>query len=254
MRNDEIKNRLEEVAGRKSQKKNDVDDDSSYSETKKLKTHLMNLVYNHRAQVNSLECIVAALSGGELDYDIANELRNYVASSENVFLRGKNIINFLNHGEVKPNATNKLETYGRWYSDDYSLKRNDEDTYEFILPPLTSQYKLERRANEGRAIHQLVLYLIDEYVKNGNELELFYDATIEFYHYIDSDMPEISVPDPDNIDIKIVIDALHGFIIESDNLLHMDLAHYGIICSKSYTKIVIKRGKIQQQKTKYFES
>ena len=250
MYSEKIQKKLEEATTRrKSRVKIDGDYDSSCEETKKLKTHLLNLIYNHRAQVNALERIVAELSGGELDDDTANELRNYVASSETIFLRGKKIVNFLEHGKLQPNAADKLATYGRWYSDDYCLTRKDEDTYELILPPLVSQYKLERRANEGRAIQQLVLYLIDEYVKNGNELELFYDATIEFYHYIDSDMPEISVPDPDNIDIKIVIDALHGFIIESDNLVHLDLAHYGVNSTKSYTKLVVKKGKNLPHKT-----
>ena len=249
MKSDEIKKKLEEAAVRRKSPKKKECDYEACSETKKLKTHLMNLIYNHRAQVNSLERIVSELSCGELDDNNANELRNYVASSENVFLRGKKIVNFLNHGKIQPGASAKLETYGRWYSDDYSLTRTEEGAYEFILPPLTSQYKLERRANEGRAIQQLVLYLIDEYMGEGNEFELFNNATIEFYHHIDRTLPEIFVPDADNIYVKKVIDCLHGFIIDSDNLRHLDLAHYGVKSTKSYTKMVVKRGQKVPHKT-----
>lgn len=250
MYSEKIQKKLEEAAARrKSRVKIDGDYDSSCEEMKKLRTHLLNLIYNHRAQVNALERIVAELSGGELDDDTANELRNYVASSETIFLRGKKIVNFLEHGKLQPNAADKLATYGRWYSDDYSLTRTEEGAYEFILPPLSSQYNLTKVHNEGRDLQQLVLYLIDEFMGEGNEFEFFLNATIEFYHYIDSTLPEILVPDADNVYVKKVIDCLHGFIIDSDNLLHLDLAHYGVKSTKSYTKMVVKKGQKEPHKT-----
>lgn len=173
------------------------------------------------------------------------KIRTYVAQSEIFFLSGKKLINFIEHESLKISAEQKLHIYGKWMDNRYSLKKIERG-YLFILPPMTSQYKRERRLQEGRAIYEMVLYLIDEFQKEES-LECFSDADITFRHYIDRNLPEISVPDADNVDIKKVIDAMQGFIIKSDNLLHLNLSHEGFLSDWAHTEIYVKERKKGQQ-------
>ena len=223
-------------------------DKKSNKENEALKEHIKTLLRAHKSQQRQLERILESISGEEVSEKLINELRWYIAQSEATFLRSKKTVNYINHSSLQIEADDKLEIYGRWLSNEYSLTKK-KDEYILVLPPMVSQYKSERRLQEGRAIHLLVLYLLDEFYKREKNLEVFHDATIEFYHFIDKDMPERSVPDPDNVDIKKVIDSLHGFIIESDNLLHLDLFHYGILSDWPHTEVIIKRGKKAPIKT-----
>lgn len=222
-------------------------------EAEEMKEYLCSLIRSHKTQQRQLEKILGLLEDKNASDKLSSELRWYIAQSETTFLQSKQTVNYIDHGTIQLKADAKLETCGKWSDEKYSLTK-EGDEYIFILPPMVSQYKSERRLQEGRAIQMLVLYLLDEFQKKGQQMEMFPEATIEFHHYIDINMPERSVPDPDNVDIKKVIDSLHGFIIESDNLLHLDLLHYGYLSTIPHTKVIIKKGKKAPIKTDFSEA
>lgn len=196
----------------------------------------------HKRQIAQLEKILLMTEENLEQESLDNELKWYAARSEVYFLGAKKAINLTAKAEKK-DADNKLETYGKWFDTRYTMSKA-ADTYTLILPPMISQYKLERRLQEGRAIYQMVLFLIKDYIaKEEGEIEAFDEATITFAHYIDKDNPESTVPDPDNIDIKKVIDAMHGLLIESDNLLHLSLYHDSCLASWPHTEVTVKKGK-----------
>lgn len=212
---------------------NKVDDKRKY---------LKYLQSKHKKLIKLLENIFATISDDNCKTKVNQDIKKYIRQSEDMYFRSKRIVNFLEEDETD-NIT-KSEIFDEWNNNkEYKLEVTENGEYLLTLPPLISQHMLDVRKSEGAAIKFLVQRLIKEFTEQGNELELFYDATIEFYHFIDRNKPEYAVPDPDNVDVKRVIDALHGLIIESDNLLHLNLVHYGFESHKTYTKILIKKGK-----------
>lgn len=171
--------------------------------------------------------------------EVQSLIRLYVSESENLFLLERQLVGFMQK-EKEPEKTNNLSIYGNWLDKRYSLSKKN-DGYLFILPPLISQYKSQRRLNEGKAIYFLVLRLIENFQIRHGLIDIYEDAEITFTHFIDRNTPQAAIPDPDNVDIKKIIDALHGFIIESDNLLHLTLHHEAEISNWAHTQLTIKK-------------
>lgn len=202
-------------------------------------SYIDSLMQSHKQMLSILTELKKETLHGKPGKEIDDIIRQYVAQSEVLFLSGKKLVNYQSMNILSVSGKEKLSVFGNWLDKRYQLKKNG-DEYTLILPPMVSQYKLQRRLQEGKAIHLLVLYLIEKYQEDAS-LEIFPRAEITFKHFIDDKMPEISVPDPDNIDIKKVIDTLQGFIIESDNLLHINLHHESFLSDWAHTEIIIKR-------------
>lgn len=200
--------------------------------------YISELINDHRNQISLLSRI------GNSYYD--SDIFDFVSKSEKIFLKSKGLVNLTACENEEPKEQGVTREY---FADEYYLKKSG-DSYVLILPPMVSQYKLERRMQEGKAIYFLTLDLIKNYERNVGKLEIFDRACITFYHFVDINLPEISVPDPDNIDIKKVIDALQGSIITSDNLLHINLAHKAYLSPYPHTEIYVKKLENIQQKTR----
>ncbi len=178
-----------------------------------------------------------------------DDIYDFTARSEKLFLRSKALTNFAAAGEeILPGKEVRI------FSGDIYELRKIKDGYVLMLPPMVSQYKLNRRMQEGKAIYFLVLDLIKHYEKEHGKIARLDRAEISFIHFIDMNLPEISVPDPDNIDIKKVIDALQGSVISEDNLLHIELIHRAHLSTEPHTEVYVKRlGKLEQKNSVYIE-
>ena len=176
------------------------------------------------------------------------DIYDFTARSEKLFLRAKALTNFATSREETQLTGKEIRIFS---SDTYELKCA-QDGYVLILPPMVSQYKLNRRMQEGKTIYFLVLDLIKRYEKEQGKISRFDRAGISFIHFIDIDLPEVSVPDPDNIDIKKVIDALQGSVIAEDNLLHLELEHRAYLSSQPHTEVYVKRLENIEQKNGVF--
>ena len=171
------------------------------------------------------------------------DIYEFTARSEKLFLRAKALTNFAEGKEVLlPGKAAKI-----FSSETYELSKT-ADGYVLMLPPMVSQYKINRRMQEGKAIYFLVLDLVRRFEKEHGRVTCFDRAEISFIHFIDINLPEVSVPDPDNIDIKKVIDALQGSVISEDNLLHLELEHRAYLSSQPHTEVYVKRLENIEQK------
>lgn len=204
---------------------------------------LVKYVAGLRSTLKQLDKMLDKVQKGE---DWQTQIKNYVAQSEAFFLRGKRLVNYPEKGTLDLYGEENLRIFGEWADKRYRVERKGDD-YFIVLPPMVSQYKKDRRLQEGRAIHCLTLYLLNEYVRK-NSIDVFDRAEITFHHFIDVNAPETSCPDADNIDIKKVIDTMQGLIIKTDNILHLNLSHKAYLSDWAHTEIVVKRlEKIQQK-------
>ena len=60
-------------------------------------------------------------------------------------------------------------------------------------------------------------------------------CVIAFIHYVRKNQ----IPDPDNLDVKAVIDALKGKMIVEDDVLRVSLYHEGILSESLLTEVYI---------------
>lgn len=117
-----------------------------------------------------------------------------------------------------------------------------EDGYELTLPPLISKHTKNRCLSDGMAIRKLVTELFEEYkIEKGQSPQVFCRAVLEFTHFVAESKLGYAAPDPDNLDIKAVIDTLQNKLIRNDTVLDITLIQKGMVAPVSYTRLAVKR-------------
>ena len=116
-----------------------------------------------------------------------------------------------------------------------SVKR-DEFGIVFTLPQLTGKSTTKRRYMDGKIISSYVTALLD---RNADIVKKVETPVLVFEHHINPKEGLSRSVDPDNMDVKAVIDALQGTVIEDDNALAISLMHIGVKDETSFCKLHI---------------
>lgn len=120
-----------------------------------------------------------------------------------------------------------------------SLARISDSHFKFVLPPLTGKKTTEKAYRDGCAIHYLVTYLLQQYESRNGLVKAMERPFVLFIHHVDDRRKACRVPDPDNLEVKTVIDSLQGYFFENDSVLDITLLHAGKRDDSDYTEVHI---------------
>lgn len=186
-----------------------------------------------------------ALSDQELHLELCQLLTKY----EQNFLRTRTLASLISRAEERG-----YEQTMKWYQNsnctecqgistdeeaDYHLERTEHE-WIFHLPPMVGKKQKNRYASDGRWIYYLVTNMLNHYENQyGHYIEAYKKPVMIYLHYTDvnNDLP--LVLDADNVDEKVVTDAMQGTLIPDDNLLQLWTLHIGIPGEKTCTKIYV---------------
>lgn len=140
--------------------------------------------------------------------------------------------------KVKPNSP-VLEKKADF---DFPLNLEKEgNVYTYTLPELYNKRITGKPFGELKSsvLIEMMGTLNAQYVKKHGAPEPIYPAALVFEHHIDRSLHNHFIPDPDNIDIKTVIDEVQMFLIPNDSLRVVALMQYGVDDDESYTKFYV---------------
>ena len=130
---------------------------------------------------------------------------------------------------------NYYEIYGKSDAFDLSLKKVSDGHYKFTLPPMVNKKTTEKKVKEGISLNAAVLHLIRSFDIESGDVRMLTRPIAIFVHYFDRTKSEVLIPDGDNLDVKVVLDALQGFFISDDNLSRLSLLQCGQFAETEYT-------------------
>lgn len=118
---------------------------------------------------------------------------------------------------------------------------NEESSFRIVFNELLpTRFK-------GKTSGELYLYrkkifnkyypLFEDYFNNNPTERFSRKVDIIFIHHFES---EREVRDPDNFDIKQILDILSSFLLRGDSLLHCKISIDGIMDSETFSEIIIK--------------
>lgn len=169
---------------------------------------------------------------------IYKKIKSYLAMNEKNFLDAKPLC-YYGRKVITQDTTSSesyFEIYGRSDYFPSKLEKLDHQHYCFTLPPMSSKYNSEKNAIDGKRMQYMLTYLMQEYEKE-NKIEMLHKPIAIFEHYVDTSAGVKWVPDADNLDTKVALDSVQGFIIADDSLLNIALLQLGHDAKKSYTKL-----------------
>ena len=186
---------------------------------------------------------IANLDGKNLRLKLAK----YLSLNEKNFLKAKELSAYsrVNSKYEKAvsrhtNLIQRCDVCGTsdWF--DASLT-TEEGGFRFHLPPMPGKKITERHQYDGKYIYYLVTRLMLEYDENPETPKLDYmeSPVAIFVHHIDKDNALMHTIDADNIDEKVAIDALSGYLVPDDNLLALWTMHFGVADKKSFCDLYI---------------
>lgn len=140
--------------------------------------------------------------------------------------------------EVKPNSP-VLDDKAEF--DFPSNLEKEGNVYTYTLPELCNKRVTGKPFSELKSglLIELMRTINEKYMEEHGVPEIIYPAALVFEHHIDRSLHTYFVPDPDNIDIKTVIDEVQLFLISNDSLRVVTLMQYGVEDEKSYTKFYV---------------
>lgn len=187
-------------------------------------------------EIRLLSEIKKSLSPGcrEKEVDAVN---SYLTQNEQNYLLAKNIASFLQGKGERPKPRETL--LGKMQDFPAELKKHSDCHYEMILPPLYAKSVKDRFAADGKAIYNIVRFLVKDYEQSHGQIPMLSHPTLIFTHCVLMEKRGKQIPDPDNIDIKSIIDALQGTFYDNDSVLDLNLLITGEISDTAMTRLYI---------------
>ena len=228
----DILKRIENKAG--SIQVKELPDDNLYL---REKSYLEKIISEKEKELNELKLLKSAYENPLAEKEeIQDSLNSYLSLNERNYLHAKVLAAFTECEAAGEADTEKVAIlYGKMINGPYKLEKVG-NAYKFTLPHLISKYTAYKSISDGQAISRLVQYLMKKYEKEtGHSLPLMEKCVIAFIHYVRKNQ----IPDPDNLDVKAVIDALKGKMIVEDDVLRVSLYHEGILSESLLTEVYI---------------
>ncbi|MEY8369058.1 hypothetical protein AALA24_09840 [Anaerovoracaceae bacterium 42-11] len=199
--------------------------------------HLQELIQDKENELKKLRQLQIYLEEGDRK-KTASLVEKILPKNEAVFLRTKRLSALLN---VENSFSGKPDWYivhGKPEDFPAKLVMHDEGHYEFLLPPLSGKKIKDKNVSDGKAIHYLIMYLIREYEKENPQIKMMSRPTILFEHCIKKDAASYA-PDPDNVEVKSVLDSLQNYFYENDSVLDITIIQAGRLSEFDHTKVHI---------------
>lgn len=165
--------------------------------------------------------------------DLKKRAGNYISSVEELFLSSKKLL-------YLPDETDGEDEEIEVPKDPFYSLAGNEGVYVLTTYPLRSKQYKDKKRKDGKVIYYQVKELIEDFIIRNGFIKPFSKAEIHFTHYIPEQDIAWRVPDPDNLEIKYLLDALQGYLITDDSLLNLRIIQEGEVGEKAYTKVVIK--------------
>lgn len=171
------------------------------------------------------------------------KLQKYQSDTEKHFLERKALKTFLSNlgtpiscgftpEEAGPSLLGKCDYFPAF------LKQVNVSYSYFILPEMLPRRHTINGFSTGAFLKNIINNLIQDAIENGELNNCPYDyATVVFEHHLDQSRGEVAQPDADNLEAKIVTDALNGLLIANDSLSNISTIHLGIMDQKAFTKL-----------------
>ena len=179
---------------------------------------------------------------GTVNHDeMMRTVKSFLRANEHNFYNAKPLYNYrlaFDKQEIKsPASASYYDTYGR--CDDFSCTMVKENPCHYVLtlPPMVGKKTTEKKVKEGIALTALVVNLIHTFDVKTGDLEMIEHPVAVFIHHIEKDKAKMFIPDADNLDVKVVLDALQGFLISDDNLAQLTLMQSGIFSDEAFTEL-----------------
>ena len=219
---------------------------AAYSHTQE-RTLLKKIISEKQEELDLLKKLEGIFSDDAFSKETAEtEINSYLTMNEQNYLHAKVLAVFtgpFTYDVQDPARAEEL--YGKMICGPYKLEKVGA-AYKFTLPHLISKYTAFKNISDGQAISKLVSYLIRCYEREHKEtVPMMEKATIAFVHYVSKN----KIPDPDNLDVKAVIDALKGKMIEEDDVLRVSLYHEGVLSNEPFTEVYLVERKQQERGT-----
>lgn len=179
-----------------------------------------------------LEDSITALDGK----DLRVKLSKYLTMNEKNFLKAKELSAYSRINESYSMAESYLDSPLSFQK--YGISDNEEFTpyvdkisggLMLHLPAMFGKKQADRHAVDGRYMYYLTCNLLANYeAEFDKKIPLMKAPVAIFLHHIDTENQLAKTLDADNIDEKLVTDALYGFLLSDDNLLTLWTLHIGI--------------------------
>lgn len=125
---------------------------------------------------------------------------------------------------------------------DFPLNLEKEgNVYTYTLPELYNKRRTGKPFGDLKSglLIEMIRMLNQKYTEEHGNPDLIYPAALVFEHHLNSSLPDYFIQDPDNIDVKTVIDEVQMFLIPNDSLRVVTLMQYGVDDEESYTKFYV---------------
>ncbi len=210
-----------------------VENDDSYIKN----LHLQELIQDKENELKKLHQLQAFLEEGDRK-KTASLVEKILQKNEATFLRTKRLSALLKTENNFSESENWYVTHGKPEDFPAKLIKHNEEHYEFVLPPLSGKKIKDKNVSDGKAIHYLIMYLIGEHEKENPQIKMMLRPTILFEHCIKKDAASYA-PDPDNVEVKSVLDSLQNYFYENDSVLDITVIQTGRLSEFDHTKVHI---------------
>ena len=238
--NDFIKD-LEKLSENVNQNINEQDDniDDSCKQDAEFITYLENLIRMKKDEISSLQLIKNSLEFSDTELINKNAL-SFLIRNEHNYLEGKYLDCYVNHKKTDNiSVEEEYDVLGKSYDFDSRFYVVKEKFFCFILPPMIRKATRKKHMGVGKALTSSIISMLLEYEKLHGEIKKPEYPVIIISHNVSYDKKRWHVPDIDNLDVKVLIDALQGFLLEDDTLLDLQLYQIGQRKESTYTEVCI---------------
>lgn len=181
------------------------------------------------------------------DEDLKLKIAKYLTMNEKNFLKAKELSAYSRADGRYSRFLKQLdsalpfEKYGITDIDEeYGLTMADNERWFTLhLPPMIGKKQSERHAVDGRYMYYLTLKSLKDYEKKNSPIRVMKHPVLIFLHRIDGNNKLAQTIDADNVDEKLVTDAMFGYFLSDDNLLSLWTMHIGIEDKKPSCDIFI---------------
>ena len=170
---------------------------------------------------------------------------SYIISLENLYHSGQAVSLYIS-GEEAEDDDAAFNTFMQLAGGSQNYPRlevyGDDDIFTFFLPPCHSRYGKKT----DLAAKRIVKNLLTKYEETYHKIEIMDSCTIVIENHIDITNAQAvrNAVDPENLDVKQIVDGLLHILISDDSgFIVPELSILTRQDTKNFTKMTVKRGK-----------